>query len=175
MKTLQKQLLIGLTVLGMGSVSLAARADDNYGGHEWHQDGGHGRGHDRGHMMAERMAHFQAHLHDRLKLTAAQEPAWNAYLAAVKPQMPAKGAADAHQAPGAGMKEFAALPAPQKMEKMLEMQKKHEAMQEHHLAALKTFYATLTPEQQKTFDHSLMMGMHHRHHEHGRHHHHHWD
>lgn len=167
MKTLQKQILIGLTVLGMGCASLSARADDNHqGGRDWHQDGGH----DRGHMMAERMAHFQARLHDRLKLTAAQEPAWNAYLAALKPQMPA-GAA--RPAPGAGMKEFAALPAPQKMEKMLEMQKKHEAMQEHHLAALKTFYATLTPEQQKTFDHSLMMGMHHRHHRHG--HHHHWN
>jgi hypothetical protein len=164
MKTLPKQILIALTVLGMGSVSLAARADDNHqgGGHDWHQDGGHGH-----HDMGERMAHFQARLHDHLKLTAAQEPAWNAYVAAIKPQAPAAGAA--HQDHRADWKAFAALPAPQKMEKMLDMQKKHEAMQEHHLAALKTFYATLTPDQQKTFDHSMMMGMHHRHH--GRHHH----
>jgi Spy/CpxP family protein refolding chaperone len=160
MNTLHKNILIGLTVLGMGTATLAAHADE---GREWHHGGD--REH-RGQMMGERMAHFRERLHDKLKLSAAQEPAWKAYVAATTPQMPAAGA---HQGAGAQRKDFAAMTAPQKMEMRNEMAKKRIARQESHLAALKTFYATLTPEQQKTFDHSVAMGM--RHHRQQRHHH----
>jgi hypothetical protein len=165
MNTLRKQILIGLTVLGMGTATLAAHADE--GG--WGHGGGdqHGRQHG-GQMMGERMAHFRAHLHDKLKLSAAQEPAWNAYVAATTPPKPAAGA---HQGmDGKGQHpDFATMSAPQKLQMFDDMAKKRLAMQESHLAALKTFYATLTPEQQKTFDHAIAMGMHRRHH-----HHHHW-
>jgi Spy/CpxP family protein refolding chaperone len=48
------------------------------------------------------------------------------------------------------------------MEKMIAMQKQRTAEMEARLPALNTFYAVLTPEQKKTFDHQ---GMHHHGHE----------
>ena len=48
--------------------------------------------------------------------------------------------------------EMEKMAAPERMEKMLGMMKDREARMSSHLAALKTFYAILTPEQKKTFD-----------------------
>jgi hypothetical protein len=45
---------------------------------------------------------------------------------------------------------WASLPAPDRMEKMRAFSKGHIAKQELGLAATKTFYATLTPEQRKS-------------------------
>jgi protein CpxP len=161
MNTLRKQILIALTVLGMGTTTLAAHADE--GG--WHHGGSEQGGH-RGGQMGKRMAHFRAHLHDKLKLSAAQETAWTAYVAATEPKM----AAGAHPDGKGQHPDFASMTAPQKLQMFDDMQKKRLAMQESHLAAMKTFYATLTPEQQKTFDRAINMAMHHRHHGHGHHH-----
>ena len=47
------------------------------------------------------------------------------------------------------------LNAPQRLEKGLEHMKAMEAKLTEHLAALKEFYAVLTPEQQKTFDQQM--------------------
>jgi protein CpxP len=160
MNTLRKQILIGLTVLGMGTATLAAHADE--GG--WHH-GGEQNGWHHGGQMGERMAHFRARLHDKLKLSAAQETAWTAYVAATTPPKPAAGAHPDGKGQGQHP-DFSSMTAPQKLQMFDDMQKKRLAMQESHLAAMKTFYATLTPEQQKTFDHAINMAMHHRHHHH---------
>ncbi len=111
--------------------------------------------------MREHMATRQAYLHDQLKLTAAQEPAWKTYIAAVTPTDMGKYMGDR-----AVMDK---LPAPQRMEKHLQMMKDNEARMSTQLAALKTFYATLTPEQQQIFNKQTMHGnWHHGHHgEHG--------
>ena len=53
---------------------------------------------------------------------------------------------------------WAGLPAPDRMEKMLAFSKEHVAKQEARLAATKSFYATLSPEQQKIFDKGFTFG-----------------
>jgi protein CpxP len=144
MNTLRKSLLIGLTVLGMGTATLAARAEDGRHGHAATHEMNHAK-------FAERMAKHQAQLHDKLKLTAAQEPAWSAFTAAATPKTPLARPDRA---------EMQKLPAPQRLEKHIAMQKEHLAMQESRLAALRTFYAVLTPEQQKIVDESMPRGRH---------------
>lgn len=94
----------------------------------------------------------QAALHDRLKLSASQEPAWTTFMAAITPATPNKSWGD-HAA-------MEKLPAPERLEKHLAMSRERDARMASHLAALKTFYAVLTPEQQKIFDHQ---SRHHRH------------
>lgn len=84
--------------------------------------------------------HLQG-LHDQLKLQASQEGAWKTFVASMKPGervMPPK--------PQAGET------APQRMERMLDMMKQHQDAMQKRLDALKTFYAQLTPEQQKVMD-----------------------
>ncbi len=98
--------------------------------------------------FAEHLAKRQAALHDALKLSAAQEGAWTAFVNATKP------AAHAPRERAA----FAKLTAPERMEKMIAMQKERSVKMEAHLAALKTFYAQLTPEQKKVFDDTVKKG-----------------
>ncbi|GGZ04071.1 Spy/CpxP family protein refolding chaperone [Pseudoduganella plicata] len=138
MNTLRKSLIIGMTVIGLSS-AMAAQAQEATTPH--HRTYAATKFDPA--KRAEHIAQRQQKLHDALKLTAAQEPAWNTYIAAINPQTPV-GRADR-----VGFKD---LPAPERMEKMLELQKERLAKQESRLAALKTFYAVLTPEQQKTFD-----------------------
>jgi hypothetical protein len=110
--------------------------------------------------MEERMAKHQAAFHDKLKITADQEPAWQAFIAATKPQPHAMPQPQDRKA-------MAQMSTPERMEKGLQMMKEHQARMEAHLAAVKTFYAALKPEQQKIFDEAHRHMMHHRHGRHG--------
>ncbi len=149
----RKTILIGLAVLGMAGASIAVQAQAPATAEGRH---GHAVGQEqRQAKWGERMAKRQAKLHDALKLTAAQEPAWAAFVAAAKPAAhPARGERGAWQS----------LSAPQRMEKAIELSKHRTAMMEARLEALKTFYAVLTPEQQKVFDAATMRGGHRGHH-----------
>lgn len=95
----------------------------------------------------ERMEKMQekhlATLHDKLKLTAQQEPAWKKF-AANKPVFDKASRPDPD--------EMKKLNAPQRMEKGMQNMKAMESKMTEHLVALKEFYAVLTPEQQKIFD-----------------------
>jgi protein CpxP len=96
--------------------------------------------------MAEHGAARQAKLHDALKITAAQEPAWAAFIAAQKP------AAQAERPDHAAM---AAMSSPERMEKMIAAAKARIPVMEARLASLKTFYAVLTAEQKAIFDKAI--------------------
>ena len=148
MNTLSKSLLIGLTALGMGSATLSAYAQD---GAAPAAPAAHHR--DPAAMqakMADMMAKRQAKLHDLLKLTAQQESAWATYQAAIKPA-----------ATGAGEHaSFATLSAPDRLSKMIEMSKQHEAKLEATLPALTAFYGQLSAEQKAIFDDHTMGGKH---------------
>ena len=132
-----KMILAGAAIIALSASAYARSGEDcGYGDH----GGMIG-------MNSERMEKYHeqhlAKLHDKLKLSAQQEPAWKKF-AAVDPM------ADKSLRPDPA--EMDKLNAPQRMEKGLEHMKAMETKLSEHLAALKEFYAVLTPEQQKTFD-----------------------
>ena len=104
----------------------------------------------------ERIARRQAVLHDKLKLTGTQEAAWKTYIAAATPPAPPAR-------PERG--QWEKMSAPDRMEKMMGMMKERESHMATHLAAMKTFYATLSPLQQQIFNDNVGGGM--RGHRHG--------
>ena len=102
---------------------------------------------------ARHRAHHQK-LHDSLKLNEAQEAAWKTFTTQMAPHK--------HMYCG---KKAAGKTAPERMDAMLSMMRRHLRATQKRTDAVKTFYAVLTPEQQKTFDTGFMphgMG-HHRH------------
>lgn len=105
--------------------------------HHGHRKGdGHG---DRAEYRAKRMAALK----DQLKLTAAQEPAWTAFTTSMQPGN--RTARLDHQ----GMDK---LTTPERIDRMRALRAQHAAEADRRGEATKTFYAALTPEQQKTFD-----------------------
>ena len=134
-----KMVLAGMAIAAL-SASVYAHEDCGYEGH------GPMMGMDREHM-GERMEKWhekhQAALHDKLKLSAQQETAWKKF-SAIQPMMGKMERPDPA--------EMEKLNAPQRLEKGLERMKAVEGKLTEHLAALKEFYAVLTPEQQKIFD-----------------------
>lgn len=92
--------------------------------------------------MTERHAARQAQLKAELKITAAQEPAWNAYVArtAHEPRKPVAA------------EDWSKLTTPQRLDKMQAHKAERDAQMTQRIDATKAFYAQLTPEQQKTFD-----------------------
>jgi Spy/CpxP family protein refolding chaperone len=101
-------------------------------------------------MMDKRHAALKV----QLKLTPAQEPAWAAFMEAhklptgkmAKPDMP----------------DLSKLTTPERIDKMKELRTQRmgdmAAAMDQRGAATKTFYAALTPEQQKLFDAHAMKG-----------------
>ncbi|WP_395006247.1 Spy/CpxP family protein refolding chaperone [Undibacterium sp.] len=150
MKFLKNTIVLGLTtaslVLVTGAYAQQAATPASA------QDSARSANHAK--MIEQRQQRMQAgmekhrtQLHDKLKLTPQQEPAWKAFTEATRPQHDQK----MHQAK-ADRQAMAALSAPARMEKMLERSKERLVRMQQHLDALKSFYAVLTPEQQKIFD-----------------------
>ena len=105
-------------------------------------------GADRGHRpdgarFIQHMEKHRARLHDKLKLAPEQEAAWKVFADKTKPQAPRIKAVRA---------ELEALPAPARMDRMIALMKERESRMMDRAAAVKEFYAVLTPEQQKLFD-----------------------
>lgn len=125
-------LLIGLATIGLGGAPMLALANAGCGP----MGGGSAK-------FAEQIEKRQAQLHDKLKLTAEQEAAWKTFSEKMKPS----GARDRPDLSG-----MESLHAPERMEKMLAVMKERESQMAGRVAAVKAFYAVLTPEQQKLFD-----------------------
>jgi protein CpxP len=147
MTTFRKNLLSALAALSMGAAALGAHAqtqapngaDEGRYGHAVSQE----KRAEYQAKRAESAAGRVAKLHDELKITPAQENAWNAFVASMKPQ--ARG-----QRPDRAAQ--AGLTAPQRLAQHIERQKQRTAAMEQRLGAVNSFYAVLTPEQKKTFD-----------------------
>jgi Spy/CpxP family protein refolding chaperone len=92
--------------------------------------------------MSERHAARMAQLKTELKISTAQEPAWNAFVArtAHEPRQP-RAAEDWSQ-----------LTTPQRLDKMQALKAERDAEMSKRIDATKGLYAALTPEQQKVFD-----------------------
>lgn len=93
--------------------------------------------------MQRHMDRRAADLKAKLKLSAEQDSAWNAYVAAMKP--PAVG-------PHPSRAELDKLTTPERLDKMRELRKQREAEMDKRDDATRAFYATLTAEQKKVFD-----------------------
>lgn len=107
--------------------------------------------------MQERRTKHLAELRTKLKLNASQEGAWSTFAAATQP--PARPAQRPDRA--AARAEFEKLTTPQRLERMQARQAERSARFAQRAEATKTFYAVLTPEQQKTFDAESMRRGHH--------------
>ena len=99
---------------------------------------------------SEKIQRRMTSLHGKLNLAPAQEQAWRDYQEVIissinKPKLRDRT-------------ELAAMSAPERLEKLHAKAKEREAVTARLLDATKTFYAQLTPEQQKTFDAETPMG-----------------
>jgi protein CpxP len=92
---------------------------------------------------ARMMEQHHKQLHDALKLTPEQEAGWTKLMESEQPRTALSGGKP---------DDWAKLNAPERAEKMLELSKARQVQMAEHVTALKAFYATLTPEQQKTFE-----------------------
>jgi hypothetical protein len=154
MNTLHKNVLIALTALGIAGAAVAQTAavqpQEGRHGHAVSAEQRAAMKTERQAKRAERQAQHAAKLRAELKLTAQQEPAFAAFLAAGKPQQ----RPDARV--GADRARLAALPAPQRLQQQIERQKQRTARMEARLAALNNLYAVLTPEQKQVLDSKAM-------------------
>ena len=137
MTKLHKLLLIGIATAGFSIASIPAFSN-SFAGRPDCGPMGAGPG-----TFAESMEKRHAMLHDKLRLAADQEAAWKTFAEKMKPMAPQARPDRA---------ELSAMHAPERMEKMLSMMKTHESQMAERVAAVKEFYAVLTPEQQKVFD-----------------------
>lgn len=146
MKTQTKALILGLALFAPVAAYAeppappASEAGNAGPGGPW---GEHGQRH-----MQERLDQ----LHKELKLTSEQEADWKIWSDAVS---------EAKKDRKEARPDFEALrklPAPERLEKMIEFGKARQAALEEVLDATKTFYGKLTPEQRKTFDDLMPFG-----------------
>ena len=110
------------------------------------------RGERHGGDFREHMKQRAEKLKADLKLTSAQQAAWDSYMATMKPagERPAR----------MDRQEFAKLTTPQRLDKMREMRTQRNAEMDRRADATKAFYAQLNADQQKTFDAQSMRMMH---------------
>lgn len=155
MNTLRKHLVIAFTAAGLFGGAIGAQAQTAPADGrpaltaeqrlakkaEWQAKAG-----ERHAKMAQKRAEHQAALRASLKLNAAQQPAWDAFVASQGPGKKGERAGRPDRAA------WATLSAPQRMERQIAMHKQRTAQMESRLAALNSFYGVLTPEQRKTFD-----------------------
>lgn len=81
----------------------------------------------------------------KLQLTPAQEPAWNTFMQSMRPN------AESRQA-RLDMQGMDQLTTPERIDRMRALRAQRAAEMDRRGDAVKSFYATLTPAQQKTFD-----------------------
>ena len=151
MKMHFKSLVIASVLAGAG-LSAFAQAQDGAP----KMDGGPGMEHHHAMdpaKMAEMQAKHLAALKAKLQITAAEEPAWTAFTSSMKPPMHDKSKM-------MDMAELQKLPTPERLDKMRSMRMDRmnamNADMDARDQAIKTFYAALTPEQQKVFDAEAM-------------------
>lgn len=146
MNTLRTTLLAGLAALSLGSAAYA-QTQAQPQPQAQHPRAAHAPTADQRAQFEAKRAEFAAkraaRLHDELMITPAQEGAWKSFTASMKP--PARP----QRADRAAWEK---LTAPQRMAKMIELQKQRTSFMEQRLGAVNSFYAVLTPEQKKVFD-----------------------
>ena len=101
--------------------------------------------------MKELVAQRQADLKAKLTLSAGQEAAWNEYVTVMQPTADWGMRMDRENRQKM-REEMQALTTPQRIDRINAMKAQRDAAMAKRGDATKTFYAALTPEQQKVFD-----------------------
>ncbi len=96
--------------------------------------------------MQERMQRRLEGFKRILQITPAQEGAFNTWAAAMQPSP------QAMQQRRALREEIARMPTPERLDRMRQLRNERNAAMDRRFDATKTFYAQLTPPQQKAFD-----------------------
>jgi hypothetical protein len=121
--------------------------------------GMHGRP-DQGMHGPEAAAQRLERMHEQLGISAAQEPAWQAFAAKVAAQGERMQAH--HETMRAQWSQGDELTAPERLQRRAEMMGERLGAMSEMADAVTTLYGELTPEQQKVFDQLQPMGGHHR-------------
>lgn len=154
MNTYRKTLLTALAALSLGGAMIGAQAQtqapDAHPKAQLSKEERQAKHAEFAAKREQKRAERVAKLHDELRITPAQENAWNAFVGSMKRPQRAEGK---HMAgTDGGRAAWAGLSAPERAQKMIERQKARTAMMEQRLAALNSFYSVLSPEQKKVFD-----------------------
>ncbi|MCW5298196.1 hypothetical protein DXT88_08390 [Herbaspirillum lusitanum] len=145
MLNLKKHLMIGVAAAGIGLTAMSSFAQMPPAG-PGGPDGRHMPTPEQIAKFEQHRAKRQAALHDKLKITAAQEGAWKTFTDKTTPQRPATPPARPDK------DEWSKMTTPERLDRHLDRMKQMEARMTDHIAATKEFYAVLSPEQQKVFD-----------------------
>ena len=97
-------------------------------------------------FRAKRLAAFK----ERLKITSAQDAAWATWTAAMEPPTDLKRPDPA---------DVVKMTAPERIDRMLALRTQRNAWQDKRAAATKTFYVSLSAEQQRIFDYESLRFM----------------
>ncbi|MBS0316535.1 MAG: Spy/CpxP family protein refolding chaperone [Proteobacteria bacterium] len=97
--------------------------------------------------MAERHAKRMERLKTELKITPQQQGAWNRFAEALQPPAPPE-----HASREKMREQFARMTTPERIDRMRALRDRRAALMDQREIATKTFYAALSPEQQKKFD-----------------------
>ena len=140
----------GLGVAGT-AMAFGPGMGDGHGmmGGEGHQ-GMRGFGHGDPAKMQARMDKRLGELKAKLAITPAQEGAWSAFTASMKP--PAGKAPMAREDRRKMHEEMQKLTTPERIDRMKAMHAERQAQMDKRADAVKALYAALSPEQRKTFD-----------------------
>jgi Spy/CpxP family protein refolding chaperone len=98
------------------------------------------------------IAKRQAALKAKLAITPEQESAWQAFTASMQPP--------ARTGTRMSREDFAKLTTPERIDQMRAHRAERQAAMDQRAEATKTFYAALTPDQQKVFDANTMRPRH---------------
>ena len=139
MKNFHKYLLTAGLLAGLGFSAIAQMPQGGAGGpmDPARMQQRHARMEQR---MQERLDYFKY----KLKITPAQEGAWGAWTAAIKPS------GNRMQRPDRA--EIERLSTPERIDRMRALRATRQAEMDRRLDATKVFYATLNPDQKKLFD-----------------------
>ncbi len=133
-------------VLGLGLVVSAAAQERGPGpGAPAGQRGG-----DRQKLFAEMQQKREQRLHDLLQIKPDQETSFHAFTTALQQARPHHGRKGRDGAEGKGQR--AALTTPERLDRAAQRLADAQARLQKTSAAVKTFYAVLSPDQKKAFD-----------------------
>jgi hypothetical protein len=159
--TFQRIAVASALCLGLAA---SAAAQDRPAGPGGPQAQGPHRGGDRQPFFTQMRQRREQRLHDLLQIKSDQEPAFRTFVASLEQLRPPRGPGQTHgqgapdqgaRGPGAGQR--MPLTAPERLDRMARRMAERQQRLQKETAAVKTFYAALTPGQRKVFDMTPMM------------------